>query len=941
MSPAIPVDARFEGEITRYNRWREDLTRSVTAYHDWLEANGQLDVQQSIRFYDLLENLNKGRLMLAFLAEFSRGKSELINALFFSSFKERLLPSDVGRTTMCPTEIFHDPGEEPYLKLLSVETRYRDESISQLKNNPVEWSKIRLNTGSADDMRKTLSALADTKRVYALEARMLGLAPMLNENGEMPGEEELVEVPAWRYAMVNYPHPLLSNGLSILDTPGLNALGMEPELTVSTVPNAHAILFLLSIDTGVTKSDLEIWDRYVKPGLPQKIAVLNKIDLMWDELKTPEEIQRAVHRMVETTAKALTLDASRIFPLSAQKALLGKIREDAGLVRKSGIEALEAYLAQEIVPMRRQILCKAVMNEIGAMMVSSRASVATRQRANQASMAELQGLVGKSREVVTKLWQKITAEKGAYNAALAEYKVNLAKFSAKRSALMDMLNPAKLDAMLAQSAQALDDSWTTVGLQRGMRELAKLMNADFERVFAASEDIKKLMQGVYNTFVQKFGFQKMTIPSLDLELHATKLKLLVAETDAFSRDPINVANYKSFFVKKFYASLVAQARTLFGDARSQSERWVQAVTLPLETQIKDHKQLLQSRLDNLSKINEKSSGINERLAELKAAAETLKQQFDMIEGLLARVTREGAIAEPAAPVRAATAEPMIMPAELMETTKLSVFEAPLTISRRAARAQEVFREVAHVKEVAPKAAAPKRVAAPAAAPMISDDMLAALSRRPVDSTLNERAPAPASDDTVSQRAPAASPDDTVSQRAPAAASDDTVSQRAPAAASDDTVSQRAPGGSTEITHNQRPSAGSARDTVNQRPVAGSPEDTVKLHVPVDSVRDTLNQRPPAGSPEDTTKLQVPAGAADAAPGERAAGSAADGDKTMRLPKFDPRLHNPDGTRKSDGKMPEGADTTQQLDLTRTQRLEVSIERLQQAKRLLQGTPQKS
>ena len=60
---------------------------------------GQLDVQQSIRFYDLLENLNKGRLMLAFLAEYSRGKSELINALFFSSFKERLLPSDVGRTT--------------------------------------------------------------------------------------------------------------------------------------------------------------------------------------------------------------------------------------------------------------------------------------------------------------------------------------------------------------------------------------------------------------------------------------------------------------------------------------------------------------------------------------------------------------------------------------------------------------------------------------------------------------------------------------------------------------------------------------------------------------------------------------------------------------------------------------------------------------------------
>jgi len=38
--------------------------------------------------------------------------------------------------------------------------------------------------------------------------------------------------------------------------------------------------------------------------------------------------------------ETFSIDQARVFPLSAQKALLGKIREDAGLVRKSGIEAL-------------------------------------------------------------------------------------------------------------------------------------------------------------------------------------------------------------------------------------------------------------------------------------------------------------------------------------------------------------------------------------------------------------------------------------------------------------------------------------------------------------------------------------------------------------------------------------------------------------------------
>ncbi|MEP7069974.1 MAG: dynamin family protein, partial [Usitatibacter sp.] len=699
---------RFETEIARYNRWREDLTQSVHAYHDWLESNGHLDVQQSIRFYDLLENLNKGRLMLAFLAEFSRGKSELINALFFSSFKERLLPSDVGRTTMCPTEIFHDPSEEPYLKLLSVETRYRDESISQLKNMPIEWSKIRLNTSSAADMKKSLKALADTKKVYALEARMLGLAPMVNEKGELPGEEELVEVPAWRYAMINYPHPLLTNGISILDTPGLNAMGMEPELTVSTIPSAHAILFLLSIDTGVTKSDMEIWDRYVKAGLPQKIAVLNKIDLMWDELKTPAEIEKAIARMVETTSQHLHLPRERIFPISAQKGLLGRIREDAGLIRKSGIEALEKFLAEEVVPMKRQILCKAVVNEIGGMMASSRASVAKKQQANQTEIGELNGLVGKSREVVIKLWGKITAEKNAYNAALAEYKVNHAQFSAKKTALLDMLNAQKLDAALAKSAQTIEDSWTTITLQRGMNSLVKNMNEDFEGTFAASEDIKKLMQGVYNTFIEKFGFQKMTIPALDLDPHRTKLQLLVMQTEAFVKDPVNVVvKEKHFVVKNFYATLVKEARRNFGDAKTQTERWLRAVVLPLEVQIKDHKAQLQSRLDNLAKINEKTTSINEQMAILRGVEGELKKQREMIDGLIQRVSVHDARASLAeTPVPAGRAEQQV-PVELMQTMKMATFDAPKPAPKPA-----------------PAPAAPKA----AEAPLIGDDAFAHLAR---------------------------------------------------------------------------------------------------------------------------------------------------------------------------------------------------------------------
>ena len=53
---------------------------------------------QDLRLYDMQEALNNDRLVLAFIAEFSRGKTETINALFFSDFNQRLLPSEPGRT---------------------------------------------------------------------------------------------------------------------------------------------------------------------------------------------------------------------------------------------------------------------------------------------------------------------------------------------------------------------------------------------------------------------------------------------------------------------------------------------------------------------------------------------------------------------------------------------------------------------------------------------------------------------------------------------------------------------------------------------------------------------------------------------------------------------------------------------------------------------------
>ncbi len=201
--------------------------------------------------------------------------------------------------------------------------------------------KIKLNLASQEDMATAMSSLAQVKSVTVEEAGLLGL---LDEADFMTTTVVVkhggkVEIPCWRHALINYPHPLLKKGLVILDTPGLNALGTEPELTLSMIPSAHAVLFLLAMDTGVTKSDLDVWQKYVQSYVTRRIAVLNKIDLMWDDLKTDAQIEVAVERQLVETARILGLPRDHVIALSAQKALIARIRGDAPLLAKSRIEA--------------------------------------------------------------------------------------------------------------------------------------------------------------------------------------------------------------------------------------------------------------------------------------------------------------------------------------------------------------------------------------------------------------------------------------------------------------------------------------------------------------------------------------------------------------------------------------------------------------------------
>src|SRR5690606_33208971 len=420
----------------------------------------------------LLERLQDDKLTVAFVAEFSRGKSELINAIFFGDHGDRILPASAGRTTMCPTELQWSKGATPELRLLPIRTRARQTPVSEFKRYREEWTIDSLAAVDAPSLQRALARVGETERVTTQDAEMLGFAiDLAGEQGIKPGADGLVEIPRWRHAVIQFPHPLLEQGLVVLDTPGLNAIGAEPELTLSMLPNAHAVLFILAADTGVTQSDLAIWRNYVQGGGARqrgRLVVLNKIDGLWDGLRDDAQIDLEIGRQVESVAETLGVDRGVVFPVSAQKGLVARIQNDAPLPERRRIPALERALSDDLLPTKQDIVRDDTLTETREVAAQTRALLEARLTGLREQLQELTDLRGKNQSVIEYMMRKIRTEKDEFEQGLQKYYAVRSVFSNLTNSLLDHMGLAALRDETRRTREAMLESTFTRGLRDAM-----------------------------------------------------------------------------------------------------------------------------------------------------------------------------------------------------------------------------------------------------------------------------------------------------------------------------------------------------------------------------------------------------------------------------------------------------------------------------------------
>ena len=326
MSDTVETDS-FINDLGRVAKVRSEVASCLKQMVTTLEQAesegkitfGELGLEEEIEDLNIAsKNLRQGVFRLLVLGDMKRGKSTFVNALI----GDNLLPSDVNPCTGVLTVLRYGP-----LKKVTI----------YFKNNK----------------RPEQLGFQEFKQQYTIDP----------DEAKRLEKENQPAFPDVDYAVVEYPLPLLENGIEIVDTPGLNDTEARNELSLGYIHNCHAILFILRASQPLTLGERRYLDNYIKNRGLTVFFLINAWDEIRKEMLDPDnlealqEAENKVRQVFQTNlsdycqVEGSNVYEERVFEVSSLKALRLRLKNPVDPLEKTGfpkfMAALNTFLTKE------------------------------------------------------------------------------------------------------------------------------------------------------------------------------------------------------------------------------------------------------------------------------------------------------------------------------------------------------------------------------------------------------------------------------------------------------------------------------------------------------------------------------------------------------------------------------------------------------------------
>ncbi len=386
------------------------------------DQTGLRSTARDIREVRLLK-LDEERFSLVVLGEFNHGKSTFINALL----GKPILPTGITPTTAV---------------------------LSHLRHGSKLGAELVFDSGA----RKPLEpeALADWLTVEGQSRRAAAVTDAAHD--------------PLAYVEVTVPAPFLKNGVTVVDTPGVNDINEQrADITYGYIPRADAAVFLLDANQILTASERQFLEqRILRSSRDRLVFVVTKADV----LEGPE-LEQALAFARQHLAPIVP--EAPLFAVSAKRSL-------AGDAEGGRMQPLLAHLQLTLGAERRRLIHDHALADAGRLAGFLRQSLAMRRRSLQLPVAELQDRVTRAqdrlrvgRQALDEAADTIRSETAGLKARVRQ---DLTAFTEELAGAL----PRQIDGVAAPDVQKFLGSFVEDTWKRWLEAEAEMLAGELENL---------------------------------------------------------------------------------------------------------------------------------------------------------------------------------------------------------------------------------------------------------------------------------------------------------------------------------------------------------------------------------------------------------------------------------------------------------------------------
>jgi hypothetical protein len=598
----------FEHDVQRHGQWRGVMAQRLSRSERLMREHGLLTDEVEQRMLGLQRLLVDQRLVIALTGPHASGRAQIVQTLLSSTHVP--LAGKACPEPLCSLEIAADVNDQPVLLLLPIETRQSPWSVNRWLQERQAWRQVPVSSTFQQALADAWGAVAETRRVHSEEAQVLGLSQSLTS----PAVGALLlgagmQVPRWRSARLQVPHPLLQQGVVVRDVPAMNDDGSHIGFADVLLSDADVVLFVMAADTGMTRSDLAHWRRCVAASAKAKSQLL-AIELA----NAPDDASAGLRGPFTPLSQVLGLAPIRlrVSGPSACDADTPSTKVDS----LHGFSEVDRTLSQ-MAQVRHDTLLGHVRKEVSALFQEAGRIVQVHQRGLIDHLLELQALDGKNTRMLQQMRWRAGQEQARLDVSMARLLQAKDRQQAQLRDLFGQLGPVRLRSVMQELMAALSDVGVRLDMKTVYHRAFDQLMGDVDMADTALQAMHRTGQELAATFEDESGAELCVVPVPDLQTFRQQLRQIEASHAQYLGWSAFVQRLKNGFGVRVGQTLMSRLQSLFDTLLGDIEQWHKQSLDALEAKGKDVRHRYSRRFEALTKVQEAATQLEQQIAELR------------------------------------------------------------------------------------------------------------------------------------------------------------------------------------------------------------------------------------------------------------------------------------------------------------------------------------